>query len=65
MMEVTYKGYRAVLAPNNHVIISRKGKVVSHGQVFDPVTEDVFCEMMENTIDLMEKEDSDDSAGEN
>lgn len=61
MMEIIYKGYRAVLTPNNHMIISRKGTVVSHGQAHEYMTGEEFWETVSDIVDLIEREDIDDN----
>lgn len=60
-MEINYKGYRAVLTPSNHMIISKNGTVVSHGHAYEHMTGEEFWETVADIVNVIEGEDIDDN----
>lgn len=55
MMEISYKEYRAVQAPNNHVIISIGGRVIAHAQCACKMSEEELKEAVEEILALRER----------
>lgn len=59
MAKAEYKGYTAVQASNNHVMIAKDGKVVLHSQCSEKKTGGELKAMIEAYITLTESDEID------
>lgn len=57
---VEHKGYKVAQVPNNHVVITKDGKLVLHAQCNKTKTDDELKGVVDLYLEITEKSSSDD-----